>query len=429
MLAIVGEAGVGKTALLEEARRQAADMRLLTATGVETESELPYAALHELLRPLLELLSRIPVTQARAVAAALALEEGKPDTLAVNAGTMSLLAEAAEGAPVLVVLDDAQWLDSPSAEALVFAARRLRLERIAVLAAFRPASAVSFEPLPRLDLEPLAHDDARLLLKTRPKPVALSDEARVLAAAAGNPLALLELPVELAQDLPAAGSSLTRLERAFAQRVDSMPPDTRLGLLLAAAEPDPATVRRASDIQHLDDPLGPAEAAGLVLVHDGALAFRHPVVRSLVYATAPASDRSAAHRALAEALPDDADADRRAWHLAAAADGPDAVVATLLEQTAERAIARGGHAAAARALERAARLTPIGAERARRLSSAFHSQRWSGDATKAVALAEEALSLTDDPLLRADLRFQLRSMGEWGGARHRRQAPPRPRGG
>ena len=189
----------------------------------------------------------------------------------------------------------------------------------------------------------------------------------------------------------------------------------RLGLLLAAAEPDPATVRRAASLQELEDPLSPAEAAGLVRVGDGTLAFRHPVVRSLAYATAPAADRAAAHRALADALPDEADGDRRAWHLAAAAEGPDEAVAALLEQTAERAIARGGHAAAAQALERAARLSPDPADRARRLFSACQAQRSGGDAAKARALAEEAQALTDDPVLHADIVFHLWVMDDWHG--------------
>ncbi len=412
-LAVVGEPGVGKTALLGEAQQQAADMRLLTATGIETESELPFAALHELLRPLLELLPRIPDAQARALAAALALEDGKPDTLAVCAGTLSLLVETAEDMPVLVLLDDAQWLDGASADALVFASRRLRLEQVAVLAAFRPASAAAFEPFPRLELEPLTAEDSRRLLRARARPVAAADEASVLGAAAGNPLALLELPAELAQDLPAASSSHERLQRAFADRIDALPRGARLGLLLAAAEPDPATVRRAAQLQHLGDPLGPAEAAGLIRVGDGVLAFRHPVVRSLAYASAPAADRADAHRALAEALPDETDGDRRAWHLAGAADGPDESVAALLEETAERAIARGGHAAAAQALERAARLSPERADRARRLFSASLSQRAGGDAAKARVLAQEARSLTDDPVLRADILFLLSVMDDW----------------
>jgi DNA-binding CsgD family transcriptional regulator len=418
VLAVVGEPGVGKTALLDEVRRQATDLHVLEATGVESESELPYAALHELLRPLLDLLPRIPDTQARALAAALALEPGKPDAFAVGAGTLSLLAEAAEQQPLLVLLDDAHWLDHASADALVFAARRFRLEPIALVAAYRPGEAPTFEPLPRLELEPLSPDDARSVLRSRPEPVAPRDEVDVLAAAAGNPLALLELPVDLSRDIPAAAETLhERLRRAFSARVEELPPSGRLGLLLAAAEPDAGTVRRAAEVLRLDAPLAPAEAVGLIRIRDGSLAFRHPVVRSLVYANAPTGDRATAHRALAASLTEDEDADRRAWHLAAAADEPDESVAALLEQTAERAIARGGHAAAARALERSARLSPAREDRARRLAAAFQSQRYSGDRAKAHALAEEALTLAEDPGVRADLLFQLQALADWGDER------------
>jgi len=415
-LAIVGEPGVGKTSLLEQAREQARDLRVLKATGVESESELPFAGLHELLRPLLGLLSCIPAAQARALRAALGVEQGAPDPFAVGVGTLSLLVEAAEEIPVVALLDDVQWLDHASANALLFAARRLRLEQIAVIAALRPGSAPAFDALPRLDLEPLAAEDARRLLRTRQTPVAPADEERVLAAAAGNPLALLELPVELAQDLPTATSSHERLRRTFAQRIDALPTEARLGLLLAAAEPDPATVRRAAVLQHLEDPLTPAESAGLIRISREALDFRHPVVRSLAYANAPAQERTAAHRALAEALSDAGDIDRRAWHLAAAADAPDETVAALLEQTAERAIARGGQAAAARALERSARLSVDPPNRARRLVAAARAQRSGGDAHKARALAEEARPLTDEPALRADIAFLLHVIGQWNGS-------------
>ncbi len=416
-LLVIGDPGMGKTALLEEARRQAADMRVLAATGVESESELPFSSLHQLLRPALELLRRIPAAQAHALSAALALEEGEPDMLGVGAGTLSLLVEAAEESPLLVVVDDAHWLDRASGETLAFAARRLAGEELAILAARRPEHTTVFDSFSRLELGPLAVDDARRLLRQREKPIGGADERRLLEAAAGNPLALLELPAELTYDLPAASTSYERLERAFSRRVESLPRAGRLGLLLAAAEPDASTVRRAAEAMGLEDPLGPAEAAGLIRIHEWSLAFRHPVVRSLAYANASAADRTVTHRALADALRDEADGDRRAWHLAAAADAPDEAIASLLEQTADRAIARGGHAAAARALERSARLSPTRAERARRLLAAFQSQRYSGDGAKARALADEALSLADDPLLRADLLFRLRSQGEWTGDR------------
>src|SRR5581483_2484792 len=253
----------------------------------------------------------------------------------------------AETAPVLVVLDDAQWLDRSSVEALAFAARRLIGEEIAFLVALRAGAATPFESFDRLTLGPLAEDAARKLLASRPAPVSSADETRLLAAAAGNPLALLELPVELARDLPTATTSHDRLLSAFSRRVDELPEQSRLGLLLAAAEADVGAVRRAAAALGLRDALAPAEQAGLVRVGAGEVAFRHPVVRSLVYSSAADGDRRAAHRALADALPDEEDRDRRAWHLAAAVEDTDEEVAAILEQTAQRAAARGGRGAAA----------------------------------------------------------------------------------
>ena len=415
MLAVVGDPGLGKTALLEEARRLAADLRILAATGVESESELPFASLHELFRPVLDLLPRLLASQAKALSAALALEEGEPDALSVAAGTLSLIVEAAESAPVLVLLDDAQWLDQASAEALAFAGRRLVGEEIAFLVALRPGLPTPFESFARLALDPLPEDAARQLLARRPEPLTAADETRLLAAAAGNPLALLELPVELARDLPTSATSHDRLLRAFSRRVDELPAQARLGLLLAAAEPDVQAVRRAAAELQLSDVLQPAEEAGLVRVGAGEVAFRHPVVRSLVYSSAADDDRRAVHRALAAALPAEQDRDRRAWHLAAAVEGDDEEVASILEETAERAAARGGHAAEARALERAARISPDRADAARRLYAASRAAFWAGDASRARALAEEGLPLADDALLHADLIQQLGGIADWQG--------------
>jgi DNA-binding CsgD family transcriptional regulator len=414
-LAIVGDPGIGKTALLQEGRRLAAAMRALAVTGVESESELPFAGLHALLLPVLELLPQIPEAQGRALGAALAIESGEPDSLAVGAGTLSLLVEAAEERPVLVVVDDAHWLDRASADAIAFAARRLAAEEVGFLIAVRPGSEGPFASFDRLDLGPLPESDARELLGARPQAASPADVSRLLAAAAGNPLALMELPIELAQDMPTLATPHDRLHHTFSERVDRLPAPARLGLLLAAAEPDSRVVRRAAAELGLLEPLAAAEAAGLIRAAENEISFRHPVVRALVYAEASGEDRRTAHRALAGALPADGDRDRRAWHLAAAADGPDEDVAALLEETAERAGARGGHSAEARALERAARLSPERADAARRLYAASRAAFWAGDASRARELAEDALLLADDPLLHADLVQQLGGIGDWQG--------------
>ncbi len=411
-LVVVGEPGVGKTALLAEGRARSADMRVLAATGVESELELPFASLHELLRPVLGLLPRIPALQRQALAAALALEEGEPDAFVVGAGTLSLLVEAAEESAVLVALDDAHWLDRASADALAFAARRLLGEEIAFLAAVRPGLATPFDSLPRLDLGPLAPDDARRLLAHRAEPVTLADEARLLAAAAGNPLVLLELPVELARALPTSATSNERLRRAFSRRVEELSEAAQFGLLLAAAEPDIQTVRLASALSSLTPPRpGRGSRPRSDRGRSDRLSASGPAVARLLRRDrrrAPEGASGPGRRLLR-----DEDLDRRAWHRAAAAEDVDEEIAAALEQTAERAGARGGHAAEARALERAARLSPRKQDVARRLAAAVRRANWAGNTAHSSELAEEALRLTDDPLVRADLLLYLESLANW----------------
>lgn len=413
-LVVSGDAGLGKTALLTEARTLAQDMRVLSATGIESESELPFASLHELFRPVLDLLPRIPASQSRALAAALALEEGTPDAFTVGAGTLSLLVEALEEAPLLVLLDDAHWLDRASAEALAFAARRFLGEELAFLVAQRPEPPTPFRTFPRLDLEPLAEEDSRRVLSLRSEPVLPADEPRVLAAAAGNPLVLLELPVELARDLPTSTTSQERLQRTFSRRVEELPRSAQLGLLLAAAEPHAGAVRRAAELLGLQAPLEAAEAAKLVHVEGREIAFRHPVLRTLVYSSAAPADRKAAHEALAEVLSEDEERDRRAWHRAATVDDTDEAVAAALEDTADRAAARGGLAAQARALERAAELSPDPADRVRRTYAAARALRRAGDAERALELLAAAMPLADDPLLHADLVYSAATIQKQG---------------
>jgi DNA-binding CsgD family transcriptional regulator len=386
-------------------------MHVLRFTAVEAEASLPFAGLHALLRPLLELLPRLEGPQEQALRVALALAAGdEPDVLAVNAGTLALFAEAASERPLLVAIDDAQWLDGPSADALVFAARRLQGEELVFLVAVRTGESMRFDRVfERLELLPLAHGHAQELLATRRDPVEPGAVARMLELARGNPLALLELPPVLADDTLAESVPVhDRVREAFAVRLDTLPGDSRQALALAAAEPDPVAVRIASDQLGLGtDALVPAEAAGLVRVEPGGVVFRHPLVRSLAYSAADPGERRAAHQALADALPGDADRDRRAWHLAAAATEPDEELAELLDATADRAEARGGHAAAARALERAARLSREPEAISRRLTRSARLAFWAGDADRALRLAEEAAGVAPDQHTRANAILEL----------------------
>src|SRR6185312_2772168 len=374
-LVIRGEAGVGKTALLDYASA-AAGMRVLRGTGIESEAELPFAALQLLLRPGLGRLDVLPPPQARALRGAFGLA-GTPgaDRFLIGLAALSLLSELAGDAVLLCVVDDAHWLDRASADALQFAARRLGSEGVVLLASAREDG---FEApgLPELTLGRLGREASRALLDERAPglPPGLAD--RVLAEADGNPLALLELPAALSEssgvpvalaaslELPAPLPLPRRLQQSYYRQAAALPAPTRAFLLVAAAEEtgDLGLVRRAA--QALGVPATAADAAersGLIVVNAPAVAFRHPLVRAAVYQGATSAERGAAHAALAAALHDPMggapDADRHAWHQAAAAAGPDEGVAAALEQAADRARQRLGHAAAAAALERAARLT------------------------------------------------------------------------
>jgi DNA-binding CsgD family transcriptional regulator len=415
-LRLSGEPGIGKSALLDEARRLASDLRRLEVTGVETESELPFASLDFVLRPILGKLDAIPETQARAVRIALALEEGEVDAFAVGAGTLSLLAEASDEAPILLLLDDAQWLDNASANALAFAARRVTEESVAIFVACREGQDTPFDALPSLALAPLGPADARALVGTRDDRVAGADVESVVAAAGGNPLALLELSGAAARLLPTGATVAERLHRAFAHRIDELSDESRRALVVAALEPGLDIFLPAASALGLGaEPLAAVEEHGLVHVEHGEVRFRHPVVRSVIYASASESERRDVHEALAGVLVEPPSADRRAWHLAGAAETSDESIAALLEETAKHAAARGGQLAEARALERAAELSPESAARARRLYVASRATFWAGDATRALALAEQGLPLADDPLLHADLVVQVSAIVEWQG--------------
>jgi DNA-binding NarL/FixJ family response regulator len=409
VLVLRGEAGVGKTALLEHAAGRADGMLVLRAAGVESEAELPFAALHQLLRPVLELVGRLPAPQAAALRGALGLgPPGGEDRFLVSVAALSLLAEAAEIRPVLCRVDEAQWLDRSSAEALAFAARRLEADPVALLFAARDGDARQFEApgLPELRLQGLEREAAAALLAERGTDLPAELVDRLVEGTGGNPLALLELPGSLDPDQLAGRAPLeavlpltARLEGTFGERVRRLPAPARTLLLVAAAEAagDPAVVlRAAAGLGVVAEVLDEVEAAGLVGTGDGRLAFRHPLVRSAAYRTATFAARRAAHRALAEVLAGEDAADQRAWHLAAATLGPDEPAAVELERSADRARRRGGHAAAAAALERAAELTGDDGERGRRLAGAATEAWLAGQPDRAAALLDRAEPLVAD---------------------------------
>jgi DNA-binding CsgD family transcriptional regulator len=403
VLVVRGEPGIGKTALLSYAAETAPDFRVARAEGVESEMELPFAALHQLCGPVLGRLGRLPGPQRDALGVAFGLRPGSaPDRFLVGLAALGLLSEVAAGQPLLCLVDDAQWLDQASAQALAFAARRLDAESVALLFGTRdPAAAGALAGLPGLAVAGLADADARALLASV-LPGRLDERVRdrIIAESAGNPLALLELPrgmtaAELAggfglpSPLPVAG----RIEQGFLWRIAPLPEVTQRLLLLAAAEPtgDPALLWRAADRLGIGvDAAAPAVADGLLAV-GARVVFRHPLVRSAVYQAAPIAERCRAHRALAGATDPGTDPDRRAWHRAQAAAGPDEDVAAELERSAGRAQARGGLAAAAAFLERAAALTPGPPARAARTLAAAQASYEAGmpdAAVKLLAIAE-----------------------------------------
>ena len=409
VLVVRGEAGAGKSALLDHAAGLAGGMVVLRAAGVQSEAELPFAALHQLLRPVLGLADRLPGPQAAALGAAIGLRPPEAtDRFLVSVGVLSLLAEAAEERPVLCLVDEAQWLDRSSAEALTFAARRLEAEGVVCLFAARDGDPRDFPApgLPELRLEGLDPEAAAALLAGAGLELPAEVVDRLVERTGGNPLALLELPGSLAPDQLAGRAALqdvlpltTRLERTFGERVRGLPEEARTLLLVAAAETtgDPAVVLRAGARLGVEAAaLDQAESAGLVRTGDGRLAFRHPLVRSAAYRTATLAARQAAHRALAEVLGGEDAADQRAWHLATATVGPDEAAAAGLEQSADRARRRGGHAAAASALERSAELTGDDRERGRRLAAAATAAWLAGQAGRAAALLDRAEPLATD---------------------------------
>jgi DNA-binding CsgD family transcriptional regulator len=402
-LALVGEPGIGKTALLGYAAEQAAGMQLLRARGIESEAQIPFGSLLELLRPALVVLDRIPPPQAAALEGALALRPGMAhDRFAVGAATLSLLAAYAEQAPVAVLVDDAHWLDGSSAQALLFAFRRLLADSIAVFIAVREGepSLLDGADLTTLRLAGLSSDEAAMLVS------GLAPEAarRLHGATAGNPLALLELAAD-AQDLAFAPEGApvlvsSRTSAAFLRRAGLLGRPARQALVLAATSDtgDLPTLERAAARLGIDmSALAGAEGAGLITLRAGSVEFRHPLARSAIYAAAPASQRRDAHRALAAALPD-RDVDRRAWHLSAAAVGTDETASAALEQAGTRGRDRSAYATAAAAFERAGRLTADGERRARLLREAADAGWLAGFTDRAITLLGEARASTSDPV-------------------------------
>ncbi len=402
ILALVGEPGIGKTTLLSYGAQRAAGMQLLRARGVESEAQIPFGSLLELIRPALLMLDRIPQPQAAALEGALALRPGSArDRFAVGAATLSILAAYAEQAPTVVLVDDAQWLDGSSAQALLFAFRRLVADPIAVFVSCRAdePSLLDGADLPTLAIGGLTSGEAARLVPGLAPEVA----SRLHQAAAGNPLALLEFAAN-AHDLALAPEGApvlvsARISRAFLNRARPLDQATRRALVLAAASDtgDLPTLERAAAQLGIDlSALAAAESAGLVRLQAGVAEFRHPLARSAIYADAAASQRRDAHRALAAALPD-RDIDRRAWHLAIAAAGTDEKASAALEQAGIRGRDRSAYATATEAFERAGRLTADTDRRARLLRESAETGWLAGFTDRADKLLGEARASTEDP--------------------------------
>ena len=409
-LVLSGDAGVGKTALLEFAAGAAGDMWVLRARGVAWEADIAFAAALELLRPVVMHLGELPKPQRDALAGALALAPAvERDRFAVGAATTALLALVSSQRPLLLLVDDAQWLDSASLEALLFAARRLAGEPVALVLAVRKGvpTAVDDAGLHTLSLDGLDRAaTSELACELLGSALPQEQLDRIYRTTQGYPLAVRELSrlgyAADGLDAPVTVSDI--VERGYARDVQRCREGVRAALLVAAADDshDLATITSATASLGLDpEDLETAEALGLIGLSAGRLEFRHPLVRSAVYQGAPAAARRAAHRALADALSGDWQVERRAWHRAAGTVGPDAAVARELELAAARARARSGYGAAAQALERAAYLTPDPETRARRLFDASDALLHAGRGTRAEALLDEALEHSADPVLRA----------------------------
>ena len=428
-LVLRGDAGIGKTPLLEYVAGQAAGWQVVRAAGIEAETELAFAALHQVCAPMLEQLPRLPGPQREALSTAFGLSvSSPPDRFMLGLAVLGLFAEVARERPLLCLIDDAQWLDRASAQVLGFAARRLGAESVAMILAVCAGAAEAEVPelagLAEVEVTGLPDEDARALLALAfPGPVDDSVLDRIIAESQGNPLALLELPrgftpAELAGGFGLLSSAALprRIEESFRRQIATLSPTTRQVLLVAAAEPvgDPVLVWRAVDQLGIgvDTDLVTREAEAGLVEFGSRVTFRHPLLRSAIYLAATAEDRRNAHRALAQVTDPDADPDRRAWHRAQAAVGHDEEVAAELDHCAGRAQARGGPAAAAAFFERAADLSPDPARRGQRLLAAAQAAHQSGmpeislqTLARAEASPLTALERAEVDLLRARIAF------------------------
>jgi hypothetical protein len=395
-LVLCGEAGSGKTALLDYLAGHAPGCRVARAAGVQSEMELAFAAVHQLCAPMLGHLERLPGPQREALSTAFGLSAGPPpDRFLIGLAVLGLLSDVAGKRPLVCLVDDQQWLDRASAQVLAFVARRLEAESVGLVFAVREAGE-ELGGLPELMVEGLRDGDARALLNsvfTGPVDARVRD--RIVSEARGNPLALLELPRGLSPAELAGGFGLPgaiplpgRLKESFQRQLDALPAETRRLVQLAAADPvgDPVLVWQAAERLGIGAGAITAAAEAGLLEFGAQVRLRHPLVRSMAYRSASLQDRREVHRALADVTDPQVDPDRRAWHRAQAAPGPDEDVAAELERSASRAQARGGMAAAAAFLEQAALLTREPVRRAQRLLAAAQAKRDAGALDAALGL-------------------------------------------
>lgn len=419
VLVIRGEAGIGKTCLLDAVASSATDFDVVRFVGIESEMRLGFAALHQILTPFLDGLDSLPAPQARALKAAFGISDDvAPDPFLVGLAALTLITAAATtGRPRLIVVDDTQWLDQESADALGFVARRLYADRVCLLVSMRDSfeDRRPFDGLPDLTLAPLSEAASVALLDAAVgAPLADAVRARLLAEARGNPLALVEFGRELSPDQLSGAAQLPellavdrRVERSFLRQVGALPPATQRLLLVAAAEPtgDVGVILGAGrDLDFDEHASTPAQAAGLLELRPQQIGFRHPLIRSAVYQGASHADRCRAHEALAFACDAERDPDRRAWHRGVAAQLPDDEVAAEVERAAQRAGSRGSCAASAALFARAAQLTADTGMRAIRLLQAAAADLSAGSSVRAQTNLEQALPDVHDPLLLARAR-------------------------